>query len=153
MPEKLVFIFHHNFHPKTKVDLEDAEITPEIRPKLTDLQHKYDDIISKHGSDIGLTHLEEMKINTEPNLPQVESKLYPLPLKHHKFVKEEIENLLEVGLIETSMNPYATPIIVVPRKSKPGAPLAGTKSLVIYYRELTSKSPKFRLPRQNTKVA
>ena len=37
-------------------------------------------------------HLEEMRINTDPNLPPVASRLYPLPLKHHKFVKEEIEN-------------------------------------------------------------
>ena len=57
-----------------------------------------------------------MKINTEPNLPSVASKPYPLPLKHHKFVKEEIENLLEAGLIERSMNPYGALIIVVPRK-------------------------------------
>ena len=42
---------------------------------------------------IGLTHLEEMKINTGPNPPLVTSKPYPLPLKH-KFLKET-ENLLE----------------------------------------------------------
>ena len=34
------------------------------------------------------------------------------------------------------MSPYAAPIIVVPRKSKPGAPLAEMKRLVIDYREL-----------------
>ena len=50
------------------------------------------------------------------------SKPYLLPLKHHKFVKEEIENLLEAVLIERSVSPYAAPIMVVPRKSKPGAP-------------------------------
>ena len=35
-----------------------------------------------------------------------------------------MENLLEDGLIECLMSPYATSVIVVPRKSKPGAPLA-----------------------------
>ena len=57
-----------------------------------------------------------MKIDTDPNLPTVASKLYPLPLKHHRFVKEEIDSLLEAGLIERSMSPYASPIIVVLRK-------------------------------------
>ena len=66
--------------------------------------------------NIGLMHLEEMKIHTDPNLLSVASKPYPLHLKHHKFVKEEIENLLEAGVIKRSMSPYATPIIVVPRK-------------------------------------
>ena len=68
-----------------------------------------------------------MIIETDPNLPPVASKPYPLPLKHHKFIKAEIKNLPEVGLIERSMSPYATPVIVVPRKSKSGTLLAETK--------------------------
>ena len=63
-----------------------------------------------------------MKIDTDPNLSSVANKPYPPPLKYHKFIKEEIENVLEAGLIERSMSPYATPIIVVSRKSKPGYP-------------------------------
>ena len=69
-----------------------------------------------------------MTIDTDPSFPTVASKPYPLPLKHHKFVKEEIENLLEAGLIETSMSPYVVPIMVVLRKSKPGATLAKTET-------------------------
>ena len=38
MPEKSAFVFHYNFYPKPKLDLEDAEITPDIKQKLTDLQ-------------------------------------------------------------------------------------------------------------------
>ena len=33
---KMAFAIHYNFYPKPKVDL-DAEITPKIRQKLTDL--------------------------------------------------------------------------------------------------------------------
>ena len=39
-------------------------------------------------------------------------------------MKEEIKNLLEAELIKRSMSPYATPITVVPRKSKPEATIA-----------------------------
>ena len=63
-------------------------------------------------------------------------------MKHHKFVKEEIENLLEAGLIERSRNPYPTPIIVVPRKCQRGAHLAETKSVVIDFWELSKLIPK-----------
>ena len=55
------------------------------------------------------------------------------------MVKEEIKNLLEAGLIKRSMSPYATPIIVVPRKSKPVAPLAETERLVIDHWELNKQ--------------
>ena len=52
---------------------------------------------------------------------------YPSPLKHHTCIKEEIENILEVGLIECLIGPYTTLVIVVSGKSKQGAPLAETK--------------------------
>ena len=113
MPKKLAFMFHHNFYPKLRVDLEDAHLTQETRQKLLNLKQKYDDIISKHGSDIGRTHLEKMKIDTDPNLPPLQATL---PLIHHKFITDEIENLLETGLIKRFMSPYAAPIIVVSRK-------------------------------------
>ena len=95
--------------------------------KLLTLQQNYDDIVSKHSSDIGHTHLEEMTIDTYPNLPPVMNKPDLLPHNYDKFAKEEIDILLEVGLIERSLSPYAASIIVVPRKGKPGAPLAETK--------------------------
>ena len=31
MPRKSAFIFHHNFYPKSKIDLKDAEISEESR--------------------------------------------------------------------------------------------------------------------------
>ena len=115
------------------------------------MQHNYDDIVNKHSSDISLTHLEEITIDTNPNLPPVTSKPYSLPLKHHKFVKEEIENLLEAGIIERSISPYAAPIIVVPREGKPGAPLAETKRLVIDYCELNKQIPKVQTTKGKSK--
>ena len=73
VPEKSNFIFHTNFNPKPKIDLRDAEISQETWQKLLVLQQGYEDIVSKHTSDIKLTHLEEMKIDTDPNLPPVAS--------------------------------------------------------------------------------
>ena len=92
-----------------------------------------------------------MAINTDPNLHPVVNKPCPLPLKHHKFVKEEIKNLLEVGLIGRSLSPYAAHIIVVLGKNKPGAPLAETKRLVIDYFELNNQIPKVQTTQANSK--
>ena len=85
-----------------------------------------------------------MTNDTDPNLPPVMSKPYPLPLKHHKFVKVEIKNLLKAGLTERSVSPYVAPIIVVPRRSKPGSTLTETKRLVIDYHELNKQIPKIQ---------
>ena len=92
-----------------------------------------------------------MVLPTEPGAAHVASKPYDLPLKHHKFAKEELKNLLETGLIERSLSPYAAPFIVVPYKAAPGSSLTKTKRLVIDYHELNSF--KSKLLRLNPKVA
>ena len=62
-----------------------------------------------------------MVLHTELGSIPVAGKPYSLPLKHCKFVKEEITNLLEAGLIEQSLSPYAAPIMVVPCKAPAGS--------------------------------
>ena len=89
--------------------------------------------MSKSRSDIGLTHLGEMVLHTKPGSIPVASKLHMLPLKHHKFIKEELTNLLEAGLIEWSLRHYAAPIMVVPNKAQAGSSLTETKRLAINY--------------------
>ena len=36
-----------------------------------------------------------------------------LALKHHSFLKQEIKNLLDAGIIHKSMSLWASPIVVV----------------------------------------
>ena len=81
MSEKSAFTFHHNFYPKPKVVLEGATISDKTQGRLQELEQDYNDIVSQHSSDIGLTHLEEVTIETDPDLPPVASKPYPLSLK------------------------------------------------------------------------
>ena len=59
-----------------------------------------------------------------------------MALKNQEFLRQELKALLESGVIERSMSPYAAPIIIVNRKCKPGAPLKEQKQLVIDYRKL-----------------
>ena len=59
MPEKSAFMFHQDFDPKPKIDLKDAATSKKTRQKLLTLQQNYDNIVSKHRSDIRLTHLED----------------------------------------------------------------------------------------------
>ena len=151
MSEKLAFTFHHNFYPKPKVVLKDDTISDKTQVRLHTLKQDYNNIISQHNSNIRLIHFKEITIKTDPDLLPVASKLYHLPLKCHKFVKEEIENLLKAGLIKRSMGPYATPIIVVPRKCKPGEPLAETKRLIIDYLELNKQIPKVQTTQAKSK--
>ena len=65
--------------------------------------------------------LVTMDIDTGDS-PLISSRLYTLVLKHHRWVQEEIETLERAGVITKSMSPWASPIVMVPKKSQHGEP-------------------------------
>ena len=105
-----------------KVLLEDKSISPETQEVFNKLCKKYDDVISKNSGDIGKTMLGEMEIDTGNHPPPITSKPYTLPLKHYEWVQREIETLEKAGIIERSISPWASPVVIVPKKSMPGEP-------------------------------
>ena len=62
-----------------------------------------------------------MDIDTGDNLPSVK-KPYTLPLKHYDWVQQEIESLERASIITWSVSPWASPVVMVPKKSAPGEP-------------------------------
>ena len=108
-------------YPNRKVKLEDADITEETREKFKKMCDRHPDAFSKNNKDIGRTTLIEMEIDTGDSLPIAQNP-YTLPLKHHEWVRKEIEMLEKAGVIERSLSPWASPVIVVPKKSAPDEP-------------------------------
>ena len=104
-----------------KVDLKDARIKEETKGKFNDLCDRFDSIISKGNGDIGKTLLVEMDIDTG-NSPPIGSQPYTLPLKHYEWVQKEISTLERAGIITKSISPWASPVVIVPKKSAPGEP-------------------------------
>ena len=139
VPENSALITNEKFYPKPQVPLENAETSTETKQKFEQLLKRYDDIISKHSSDIGRTPLETMTIDVKPGSKPAASKPYNTALKNQEFLKQELKALLDSGVIERSMSPYTAPIIVVNRKCKLGAPLKEQKRLVIDYRKLNQQ--------------
>ena len=98
--EQSAFIHPSAFHPKPRLTLEDACITPQTKQKLNKLLIDFNDIMSHSSTDIRLVTLEEVLIETPPDALPIASKPFPLALKHHQFVKGELQKLLQAGLIE-----------------------------------------------------
>ena len=105
-----------------KVQLQDKDITTDIRQKFEELCEEYGEAFSKNNEDIGRTKLVKMDIDTGDS-PPVSSRPYTLPLKHYEWVQREIESLEHAIVITKSMSKWASPIVVVPKKSAPGKPL------------------------------
>ena len=70
---------------------------------------------------MGKTPLLKMDIPTGDS-PPVSQKPYTLALKHVQWLREEIETLEKAGVIVQSVSPWASPIVIVPKKTAPGKP-------------------------------
>ena len=123
IPHDTAFIFSPADVPgPCKVQLQDKNITTDIRQKFEELCEEYGEAFSKNNEDIGRTKLVKMDIDTGDS-PLVSSRPYTLPLLHYEWVQREIESLECAGVITKSMSKWASPIVIVPKKSAPGEPL------------------------------
>ena len=68
--------------------------------------------------------------------PPVCQRPYNLPLKHREWVQKELETLERAGMIVRSISPWASPIVVVPKKTEPREP--SRRRLCVDYRVINS---------------
>ena len=104
-----------------KVELQDAEVSDKHKQQFADLCKEYDDIFSKDSADIGRTPIIMMDIDTGDS-PPISQRPYNLPLKHADWVQKELDTLEKAGVITRSVSPWASPIVIVPKKTEPGEP-------------------------------
>ena len=121
-----------------KVKLQDAYTTEIDKARFRCLCREFEDIFSKSSEDIGHTPLVTMDIETGDN-PPICQKPYSLPLKHVEWVQKELEILERAGVIQRSMSPWASPIVIVPKKTEPGEP--PRRRMCVDYRMLNSLLP------------
>ena len=121
-----------------KVNLQDAQVSAKYKEQFRFLCKEFQDIFSKDFTDIGKTPLITMDIDTW-NGPPVCQKSYNLPLKHREWVQKELETLERAGVIVRSISPWASPIVIAPKKTEPGEPLR--RRLCVDYRVINSLLP------------
>jgi hypothetical protein len=147
IPEDTNLLFMGDISRKREILLRDANTTPETKQKMSALLRDYEDVMSSGNNDIGHTKLFEAEILTDPTAKPPASRPYPLALKHQDWVRDDLEDLLERGIIQRSFSPYALPILIVPKRAPPGAPVKETKRMVIDYRRLNSIGPEVDGPK------
>ena len=122
-----------------KVNLQDADM---YQKNIKMLSRTYvmnlKTYLSVDSGDIGKTPLVEMEIDTGDS-PPITQKPYTLPLKHAEWVQKELEILEKAGVIVRSVSPWASPKVVVPKRSAPGEP--PKRRLCVDYRAINSLLP------------
>ena len=121
-----------------KTNLQDADVSDKHQKAFKDLCHEFKDIFSVDSGDIGKTPLVEMEIDTG-DIPPIMQKPYTLSLKHAEWVQKELEILEKAGVIVRSVSPWASPVVVVPKRSAPGKP--PKRRLCVDYRAINSLLP------------
>ena len=130
-----------DIYPNRKVELEDAVIKQSTKDNFKALCEQQHEAFSINNKDIGRTQLIEMEIDTGDSLPVTQSP-YTLPLKHYDWVRQEIETLEKSGVIERSLSRWASPVIVVPKKSATDEP--PHRRLCIDYRKVNALQPEVK---------
>ena len=124
-----------------KAELQDAVVTEKERNQFKQLCEEFTEVFSKSSEDIGRTPLVTMEIETRDS-PPVSQKPYNLALKHVEWVQKELQILEKAGVIERSISPWASPIVIVSKKSEPGEP--PRRRMCVDYRMLNSLLPPVR---------
>ena len=104
-----------------QVKVRDQDVSEETKREFNKLKMDYPEVFSLNNQDIGRTQLVTMHVDTGDS-PPICQKPYTLPLKHYSWVQQEVETLERAGIIKKSLSPWASPIVVVPKKSAPGEP-------------------------------
>ena len=120
------------------MQLQDAEVAKKYKEQFKQMCTEFEDIFSKDSTDICKTPLITMDIDTGDS-PPVCQKPYNLPLKHREWVQKELETLEKAGVIVGSILPWASPIVVVPKKTEPEEP--PRRRLCVNYRVINSLLP------------
>ena len=104
-----------------KIALKSADVSDEHLEAFNQLCDKYKDVFSTDSSNIGKTPLIKMDKDTGDS-PPICQKPYNLPLKHAEWVKCELNILEKARVIVRSVFAWASPIVIIPKRSPPGEP-------------------------------
>ena len=117
---------------KVLQDIEVGHIDCKHKKKLQELMEKYRHLFAKSDNELGRTSLVEMKLNTGDH-PPVKRRPYQTPFSQRPLLEKHLEGLLEAGIIRPSVSPWASPIVVVPKKD-------GSLRMAIDYRMTANKA-------------
>lgn len=134
-----------NRSEKLKKQLNLDNTPDECKSRLLNLCNKYNNIFALESDSLTCNNFYEQKINLSDPSP-VYIKNYRTPESQRIEIDRQIEKMMSDEIIEPSVSPYNSPILLVPKKSTTGDQ---KWRLVVDFRQLNKKiiADKFPLPR------
>lgn len=119
----------------------DSPVPSEWKDRLTKRLREMPEVFSMHSQDFGCTDKVKHRINLMDETP-FKHRPRPIHPDDMEAVKRHLQELLDAGVIQESVSPYSSPIVVVKKKS-------GEIRLCIDYRKLNQRTIKdaYALPK------
>ena len=118
--------------------LKSKPISEDTAQRFKELCEHFPEVFSKNSKDIGRANLITTDIDTGDH-PPICQKPYTLALKHYEWVQKEVEQHEQMGIITRSVAPWASPIVIVPKKSAPNEP--PSRRMCIDFHRLNALQP------------
>ncbi|CAG2205474.1 Transposon Ty3-G Gag-Pol polyprotein,Transposon Ty3-I Gag-Pol polyprotein [Mytilus edulis] len=133
VPEHLVTLFENSI----------SNLTEEQGLQMKGVLKRQADAFANSKNELGSTDLIKHKINTGDATP-IKQNPRRLPLAKQEVADREVQRMLDIGVIEPSISPWSSPIVLVPKKNDPTS-----VRFCIDYRRLNNLTKKdcFPLPR------
>ena len=87
-------------------------LTSEQRKEVETLMKQYPDVLSSLPGRTDQIQHDIKLLTSEP----IRTKGYSIPYKTRSVMETEIQDMLDLGVIEQSISPYSSPIVLVPKK-------------------------------------
>lgn len=98
-----------------QIDLSNTTLNQEQKQQLVKLLHEKVGAFAQHDDDVGYMKDFQMSIEMEDNHP-VKQRPYRAEFRLKPVIEEETKKMLEMKIIEPCNSPWASPIILVPKK-------------------------------------
>ena len=108
-------------------DLSETNLTETQKGQLKKLIHSFTHIFRKNGRTTMVRH----QINLMPDSKPINSPPYRVAPAKRKIIEENIKEMMEQGIVEPSKSPWASPVVLAPKKD-------GSIRFCVDYRKLNS---------------
>ena len=114
--------------------MERGDLTTKQFSDLKAIMLEASDVFALDNSELGCTSLVKHTIDTGDN-PPIKQQPYRTPMIYRERMAEMIEDMQAQGIVQPSSSPWASPMVLVPKKD-------GTARFCIDYRRLNAVSRK-----------
>lgn len=137
------FITEQQNCTKFKLNFPDSHLNEEEKRLLIKTLKPFKNVFFKEDDKLSFTHQIKHKIDTTDEQP-IHQKTYKYPYNLREEVSNQIQKMLDTGIIRESASQWTSPIWVVPKKIDN----SGKRKyrVVVDYRKLNSKTPADRYP-------